>query len=660
MKKFYLFSLFLFIALSFNVKLSSQNFELTSPDGNINLHVDLKKKIYYTVYYKSDLVIYPSPLSLTINNGQVLGFNPTVNSSESRYIDQNLEPLWGRRKIIKDEFNELDISFNGNYGIIFRAYDDGIAWRFYTMFKDEIIVQNEEASFYFTKDYPILLADAGSFQTSFEQIRQWMNISEMSDTNFAHPPAVVDIEGKLKLSLTDADIRDYPGMYINRPGSNNRFQLKGLFPGYPSKVEKGGWGGFSVKVLERENFIAKTKGNRSFPWRVIVMSEDDSKLAESDIVYKLASPVELDNTDWIKPGKVSWEWWNDWNLEDVDFKTGVNNETYKYYIDFASENGLEYVIMDEGWSDQFDITLPVPGLDVPMLMEYARERDVRLILWCVWHTLDEQMDEAFNLFQEWGAAGVKVDFIDRDDQVAMNFFERCAREAAKHELLVDYHGCPKPHGLSRAYPNVINYEGVVGNEYNKGDWGGNFPTPEHNVTIPFTRMMSGPMDYTPGAMRNSTQTSFGFSNSTPMSRGTRCHQLGMYVVYDSPLQMLCDAPTEYEKYPDILEFLSNVPVTWDDTRVLEGKIGDYIITLRQKDEDWYLGGLTDWNAREFEIDMSFLSEGEYEATLFMDGINADKLAQDYQVKSRKVSKEDKLKISMAPGGGFAIRIQKIQ
>ncbi|MGC9342926.1 MAG: glycoside hydrolase family 97 protein, partial [Bacteroidales bacterium] len=617
MKKFYLFSIFLFIALSFNVKLSSQNFELKSPDGNINLQVDLKKKIYYTVYYKSDLVIYPSPLSLTINDGKVLGFNPVLRDSDTRYIDQNLEPVWGRRKIIKDEFNELNLSFENNYGIIFRAYDDGIAWRFYTKFKDEIIVQNEEASFYFTKDYPTLLAVAGDFQTSFEQIRQWTTISEMNEENFAHPPVVVDFESKLKLSITDADIRDYPGMYVYRPGSNNRFQLKGLFPAYPAKVEKGGWGGFSVKVLERENFIAKTKGNRSFPWRVIVMSEDDAKLAESDIVYKLASPVELDNTDWIKPGKVSWEWWNDWNLEGVDFKTGVNNETYKYYIDFASENGLEYVIMDEGWSDQFDITLPVPGLDVPMLMEYARERAVKLILWCVWHTLDEQMDEAFDLFQEWGAAGVKVDFIDRDDQVAMNFFERCAREAAKHELLVDYHGCPKPHGLSRAYPNVINYEGVVGNEYNKGNWGGNFPTPEHNVTIPFTRMMSGPMDYTPGAMRNSTQTSFGFSNSTPMSRGTRCHQLGMYVVYDSPLQMLCDAPTEYEKYPDILEFLSNVPVTWDDTRVLEGKIGDYIITLRQKDEDWYLGGLTDWNAREFEIDMSFLPEGEYEATLFM-------------------------------------------
>lgn len=630
---------------------------LSSPDGRIRIEIDFKEKVYYTVFYNDQLIVYPSPLSLTVNEGQVLGSRPVLLSSNLKQVNTDIPVLYGRRKMIKDHYNELNLSFSGNYGIIFRVYDDGLAWRFYTQMKSPLKVVDEEASFYFAGNHRALLPVAGNFQTSFEQIRQWMPLLDMNESNFATLPALIKVNN-LNLLITDADVRDYPGMYLYRPGSNNRPWLKGLFPEYPSKTEQGGWGLFNIQVKERADYIAMTAGKREFPWRLIVMTERDADLAENDMVYKLASPAEIP-TDWIKPGKVSWEWWNDWNLEGVDFITGVNNETYRYYIDFAAANGLEYVIMDEGWSDQFDLLLPVPGLDVPALAAYAKEKNVRLILWCVWHTLDRQMAVAMDQFEKWGIAGVKVDFIDRDDQESNNFMERCAREAAKRKLLVDYHGCPKPTGLSRTFPNIINYEGVIGNEYNKGNWNGNFPTPEHNVTIPFTRMMAGPMDYTPGAMRNSTQTSFGFSNSTPMSRGTRCHQLGMYIVYDSPLQMLCDAPTEYLKYPDILSFLSKVPVTWDDTKILDGVIGEYIITLRKKDDSWYVGGMTNWTARDYAIDLSFLPTGRFVAEIFKDGVNAGKLGNDYRYEKIQVQKGEKLKIHMAPGGGFAVVLRPV-
>lgn len=630
---------------------------VSSPDGRIRIEIDFKEKVYYTVFYNDQLIVYPSPLSLTVNEGQVLGSRPVLLSSNLKQVNTDIPVLYGRRKMIKDHYNELNLSFSGNYGIIFRVYDDGLAWRFYTQMKSPLKVVDEEVSFYFTGNHRALLPVAGNFQTSFEQIRQWMPLLDMNESNFATLPALIKVNN-LNLLITDADVRDYPGMYLYRPGSNNRPWLKGLFPEYPSKTEQGGWGLFNIQVKERADYIAMTAGKREFPWRLIVMTERDADLAENDMVYKLASPAEIP-TDWIKPGKVSWEWWNDWNLEGVDFITGVNNETYRYYIDFAAANGLEYVIMDEGWSDQFDLLLPVPGLDVPALAAYAKEKNVRLILWCVWHTLDRQMAVAMDQFEKWGIAGVKVDFIDRDDQESNNFMERCAREAAKRKLLVDYHGCPKPTGLSRTFPNIINYEGVIGNEYNKGNWNGNFPTPEHNVTIPFTRMMAGPMDYTPGAMRNSTQTSFGFSNSTPMSRGTRCHQLGMYIVYDSPLQMLCDAPTEYLKYPDILSFLSKVPVTWDDTKILDGVIGEYIITLRKKDDSWYVGGMTNWTARDYAIDLSFLPTGRFVAEIFKDGVNAGKLGNDYRYEKIQVQKGEKLKIHMAPGGGFAVVLRPV-
>ncbi|MBL7112678.1 MAG: glycoside hydrolase family 97 protein [Bacteroidales bacterium] len=637
---------------------SQEEFELSSPNKEIKILVQLKNKVNYTVFYKDLMVIDHSPISLNINDGNILGLNPVMVRQNTRSVSESLYPVHGKRKEIKDEYNELIMDFNRDYSIIFRAYNEGVAYRFVTRIKGPIVVTDEEVSFRFTDNYPVLMAPSGTFQSSYEYIYKWTNILDINETNFTYCPAIVKLKNNVKIAITESDTRNYPGLYLIRMGRYTL--LKGIFPQYPVKTEQSGSGMFNIRVIERAGYIAKTNGTRSFPWRVMVITDKDEILANNDMVYKLASPSEVSETDWIRPGNVAWEWWHGWNLEGVDFESGRNTKTYEYYIDFAAENGIDYVLFDEGWSDQFDLTLVNPDLDMEHLFRYAKEKNVRLILWCVWHTLEKQMDVALDLFEKWGAAGIKVDFIDRDDQAAIEFYENTAREAAKRHLLVDFHGCSKPTGLHRTFPNVVNYEGVVGNEYNKGNWRGQFPDPEHNVTIPFTRMLAGPMDYTPGAMRNGTQSDFAHSDTWPMSWGTRCHQLGMYVVYDAPLQMLCDAPTEYRKYPDILAFISRVPVTWDETLVPDAELGEYIITVRKKDEDWYVGALTDWSEREVTIRFDFLGNEEYHAEIFTDGINANSLAIDYKRELMHVKKDTVLKIKLAKGGGAAMRITPIR
>ena len=644
----------LFVTGTFN-HIRAKDYELSSPDGNITIEIKNTDRLYYKVKAHGQQIIWYSPISMTLENDIVLGNHPIIISNNKKSVQQEIKPVWGIRNKIIDHYNQLTLKMEGSYGLIFRAYNEGIAYRFTTAFSNDIKIIEEEVSYRFPENQKLVAHVVGDFQTSYEKLYTRHTISDVVEEEFVSLPLLVD-HGKIKTVITEADLYDYPGMYIKRKGNNNRFDLNGLFPEYPTKWEAGGWCQFNLRVQERAPYLAATNGTRNFPWRLMIIAQDDIELADNDLVYKLARPATID-TDWIKPGKVAWDWWNDWNLTGVDFETGINNQTYEYYIDFAAKHGLEYIIMDEGWSDQFDLFLTKANLDVPYLADYAKKKGVKIILWCVWHTLDRQMEEALDLFKKWRIAGTKVDFIDRDDQIAINFYEKLAVESAKRELLVDYHGCSKPTGLHRTYPNVINYEAVRGNEYNKFATG---ESPAHNVDIVFTRMITGPMDYTPGAMRNSTQGNFQMNNSNTMSEGTRCHQLGMFVVYFSPLQMLCDAPTAYEAAPDILAFLSGVPVTWDDTKVLSGKLGEYVAIARRKGKDWYIGALTNWMERQLEIDLSFLGNGTFEATMFLDGINANKNAEDYRVLNKKLTGQDAISIMLRKGGGAAIHLKKTQ
>jgi alpha-glucosidase len=406
-------------------------------------------------------------------------------------------------------------------------------------------------------------------------------------------------------------------------------------------------------VVESADYIAITKGTRTLPWRVIGVAEKDGDLLTNQLTYLLAKPSQVQDTSWIKPGKVAWDWWNDWNVYNVDFKAGVNTETYKYYVDFAAKYGIPYIILDEGWYRNGDVLDVVPALNMEELTSYAKQKNVGVILWVLWNKLDDQLEKALDQYAKWGIKGIKVDFMQRSDEKLINYYHKVSRETAKRKMLVDFHGDQKPATMTRTWPNLISTEGVRGMEWSK--WSAE-TDPDHDVTLPFTRMFLGPMDYTPGAMINAQKNLFKAINGRPMSQGTRCHQLAMYVVFESPLQMLSDSPSNYLREPEIMDFLGPVPSVWDETKVLDGKIAQYVAVARRNGKDWYVGAMTNWSPREMEIDFSFLPEGNFTLQAYRDGVNADRMGSDYKMTKTQVNRGTKLKVKLAPGGGWAGRI----
>lgn len=643
---------FSFLALVTALGAETSQTQVASPDGRVVVGVRITDRLYYNLSVDGREVMWYSPLSMRTSQGD-FGVSPRVRRTNTVSVDEPIETVWGLRRVVPNRYNELQMEFEGGYTVLFRAYDDGVAYRFRSTVPGELIVHGEEVEYRFWEDFGMVNHVVDDFQTSYEKHYTRQPISAVTPKNLVSLPSIV-VQPAVRLAITEADLFDYPGLYLTRLGTHNRHYLSGAFPAFPEKWEPGGWGHFNLRVTERAPFLARTTGGRDFPWRVIAIARQDRELLDSDLVYKLSRPAKFD-ASWVKPGKVAWDWWNALNLTGVDFVTGFNNRTYEYYIDFAARHGIEYVIMDEGWSDQFDVLLPTPQVDMEHLARYARERGVRLILWAVWYTLDRQYQEAFALFERWGIAGVKVDFIDRDDQLAIQFYERLAAAAAQHKLLVDFHGCSKPTGLHRTYPNVINFEAVLGNEYNKFSPG---TPPGHNVDLPFTRMIAGPLDYTPGAMRNSIHGDFRTSSVNPMSHGTRMHQVAMFILYFAPLQMLCDAPTAYEQDPELLEFLRTIPTTWDETVALDGVLGEYAVIARQNGDEWFVGGMTNWAGRTLELDLSRLGPGPFVVELWQDGLNAHRDAHDRRRTDLTLQPGQKLPVTLKPGGGFALRLRR--
>ena len=626
----------------------AQIYELSSFDDKINLKVEITDQIVYSVTYNSKLILSPSPVSLQVGD-KILGKDPKVLNNERKKVDEIITPVVKIKSAkVPDQYNELRMNLEGDYSLIFRVYNDGVAYRFATDITGEVEVTNEQVVFNFPEDYSIYFPEEDSYITHSERMYKYLRLSQISDNNMCSLPALIDISNGPKVLITESDLRDYPGLYLH--GNNNQ-SLAGQFPAYvmAERMRRDR----DPVITQRADYIAKTNGKRNYPWRVLLIAAKDGDLIESQLVYKLASPCKLDDTSWIKPGKVAWDWWNANNIYGVDFKSGVNTQTYKYYIDFASKYNIDYVILDEGWYVLGDLLHVVDDMDVEELFQYAKTKNVRIIPWVIWKTLDNQLPEAMAQFEKWGAAGIKVDFMQRDDQWMVNYYYRIAEEAAKRHMLVDFHGAYKPTGLYREYPNVITNEGVQGQEHAK--WSAN-ETPEHNVTIPFIRMVAGPMDYTPGAMVNAQQQNFNAVFERPMSMGTRCQQLAMYVVYESPLQMLCDSPSNYMREPECMEFLSKVPTVWDETKVLDARVADYVIVARRNGDQWYIGAMTDWTPREFTLDFSFLAPGKHTMTFYRDGVNADRYASDYKKETIEINSGDKLSIKLAPGGGWAAMI----
>ena len=628
----------------------SRNYELSSPDGLMEMEVFVDNGMHYTVYHRGDQVLRSSPIELTLKEHGALIKNGSVVNTSTRTVDEYITPVVAeKRNKIHNYYNELSIEFE-KFSVIFRAYDDGVAYRFVTDFNDEVTVESETVRYNFTADHKMFFAGVEGFITHQESTYDKVSISELASDTLGIFPALLELPEGRKVALTEADLWDYPGMYFHTKDND---ALSGVFPHYVTKERQVN--DRTVVAAERGDYLAVTDGKRSFPWRVVSVVEEDGELISSQMVYKLSKSCQLEETDWIKPGNVAWDWWNATNIHGVDFRAGVNTETYKHYIDFAAEYGLDYIILDEGWSNTEDLFDINPDIDLEEITDYAESKNVGVILWMVWKALNDKVDQAMDRFQELGIKGLKIDFMQRDDQWMVNYYKRIAQKAAEHHLMVDYHGSYKPSGMRRAYPNVMTREGVKGMENNK--WSA-LPNPEYNVTIPFIRMFAGPMDYTPGAMHNTQEVNFYPRFTRPMSLGTRCHQMAMYVVFESPLQMLSDSPNNYKEEKECTEFISNVPVVWDDTKVLKGEVGEYVAVARKKDDVWYVGAMTNWDERDLEIDFSFLDSGDYAVELFRDGINADRHAEDYKKINKSVTASDKMSIHLAPGGGWVARIEK--
>ncbi len=628
----------------------SKNITLHSPDRRTQVIVSVGEQISYTIRHDGKEVLAPSAVSLTLGDGTVLGRSATLRRSVRREIAQVIKPVVREKSAeILDHCHELTLEFAQGFSLIFRAYDDGVAYRFATRFPGEMVVRAEQAAFRFPADCMTFFPQEDSFFSHSERLYLRLPISQVGE-RFCSLPALVVLPQGPKVAITEADLEDYPGMYLT--GSREcSTQLVGLFPQYV--LEDSARNDRDLVPVRRADFLARTRGDRLFPWRVLVIADHDGHLVESQMVYKLARPLELDDTSWIKPGKVAWDWWNAWNVYGVDFRAGINTATYKYYIDFAARYGIEYVILDEGWYTLGNVLEVNPDIDMEELTAYAQEKGVGLILWVIWKTLDNQLQEALDQFQRWGIKGIKVDFMQRDDQEVMNFYWRIAREAAKRRMIVDFHGAHKPTGLRRAYPNVLTREGVRGLEWSKWSTGA---SPENAVTIPYLRMLAGPMDYTPGAMINATREQFRPIMTLPMSQGTRCHQLAMYVVYESPLQMLADSPTHYLREPECMDFLATVPTVWDETHALDGQVGEYIVVARRHGREWYVGAMTNWTPRDLLVNFSFLGQGKYQLQAYQDGRNADRCAMDFKRLFKTIDAEHRESIHLAPGGGWAARV----
>ncbi len=642
---------------------AQKTYLLTSPDRALTATIAVDRQITFSLKHGATEVLAPSSISMTLAGGEVLGRDAKLRKVGRSTENREIAAPFYKKDRVEDAYNQITLSFQGDYRLVFRMYDQGMAYRFEMARPDTLLVAAEEAAYRFPADYktysPYVNTTKPTFEeqfmNSFEQPYNHVPVTRLNDKRLLILPLLVELPEHKKLCITEVNLESYPGMYLNN--SADRPELKAVFAPYPKTWVQGGHNQLQLLVRERENYIAKTEGTRSFPWRTFIVSADDKELLNCDMVYRLADPSRVADPSWIRPGKVAWEWWNDWNLYGVDFETGVNNKTYQYYIDFAARYGIEYVILDEGWAvnGAADMLQVVPQIDLPALVAYGKQKNVGIILWAGYWAFDRNMEAVVKHYAEMGVKGFKLDFMDRDDQRVVEFLYRSAEVCARHRMLIDFHGVFKPTGLQRTYPNVVNYEGVNGLEQMK--WSDpSYDMVTYDVTIPFVRMVAGPMDYTQGAMRNASKGNYRPVNSEPMSQGTRCRQLAMYVVFESPLNMLCDSPSNYMQEEECTEYIAGVPTVWDETVALAGRVAEYAAIARRSGRVWYVGALTNWEARELSLDLSFLGQGSYNMELYRDGVNAPRIGRDYKKEVVAVPADRKLTVKMAPGGGFAARI----
>jgi len=644
-----------------------RHYDLLSPDGRLCVGVDAGPQICYTLTYDGVPVLAPSQISVSLGDGSAYDGAVRFQKALRASVDETIAAPVYKRAQVRNRCNELTLRYK-TFDLVLRAYDAGMAWRFVSRSGKDFIVEDEQAEFRFAEDVETTVPyirtedpDDSIFFNSFENYYSVHPLSQWHAGLKAFLPVSFATQRGWRVNITESDLLDYPGMYLEHLGGT---AVGGLFAPYPRDIEHGGYNMLQGVVRSAESYIAKQPAGAALPWRIVAVATEDKAMLDSDLVYALSRPAAQADWTWVKPGKVAWDWWNDWNLYGVPFRTGINTETYKYYVDFAAANGIEYVILDEGWAvnKQADLFQIVPQIDLQGIVDHARAKGVGIILWAGYWAMNRDIEGICRHFSEMGVKGFKIDFMNRDDQQMVQFYTKVAETAARYHLLVDFHGAFKPSGLQRPYPNVINHEGVAGLEQMK--W--SQPSVDqvtYDVQIPFIRMFAGPLDYTQGAMRNATRGNYRPVNSEPMSQGTRCRQLAEYVIFEAPLTMLCDSPSNYLAEPECLRWMAAVPTVWDETVALAGKVGDYAAIARRKGADWYVGAMTDWDARELTLDLSaFLPEGSYRIECFADGPNADRAARDYVHGTQNITvsaAQHTLTVKMAPGGGWTGKITRL-
>lgn len=659
MKKRLVFTL---LQLCVCMGLMAKSYTVTSPNGKLKVQVEVGNTLSYQLLMGQSVLVSPSTLSMKTEAG-TWGVGSKLKKASATSHKGTIQAFAYKRSVVSDVYNQLRLQFKEGFSVIFRMYDEGMAYRFVSDTQRELKIEEEEVTVNFPQDWTSLVPyvnDAGDredqLHTSFESKYTRCVISKLKTNRLIFSPLMVEAENGVKLCLAESDVENYPGLFFI--GTGKGACIKGVSAPYPKRVKQGGHNKLQLQVKEREPYLVKSRAGQQFPWRIVNVATEDKQLLDNDMVYRLASPNRIGDVSWVKPGKVAWEWWNDWGLYGVDFKAGVNTETYKCYIDFASRNGIEYVILDEGWAVNLkaDLFQVVPEIDLKEIIDYGKAKNVGIILWAGYYAFERDMERVCKHYSEMGVKGFKIDFMDRDDAACVDFEFRAAATTAKYKMLCDLHGTHKPTGLNRTYPNVVNFEGVRGLENNK--WGAypKYDQVQYDVIVPFLRMLAGPMDYTQGAMLNGTRETYRPSNSEPMSQGTRAHQLAEYVIFLSPLNMLCDSPMHYDENPECTEFIAKIPTVWEETIPLQSVIGEYVAVARRNGDKWYVGATTNWTARDLTLDLTPLKVAGRKAVAFYDGVNADRFAQDYKKKEIEIPQDGKLTVHLAPGGGFAMQI----
>ena len=644
--------------MPFMVAAASKAYEIVSPDATLKAEVKIEEgKIFWSVFKDGNMLLAPSEIAMQLADGSSYDGMVKFRKAVTANVDQMVDAPFYKKSKVRDNFNQLTLQFK-TFDLVVRTYDAGAAYRLVSKSKVPFKVKGETAEFAFPQDWkmyvPYVCQNTQTLESqyfnSFENRYEHTSLSEWNRDRLAFLPLMVDASG-YKINIMESALTNYPGMFLyNHDGDE---VLETRFAPYPKEIKQGGHNNLQGLVTSHEDFIASYDGGVAFPWRIVSISSQDKDMLDNDLVWLLGEPADPQiDWSWVKPGKVAWEWWNDWHVTGVDFKAGVNNDTYKYYIDFASKYGIEYVILDEGWAvkGKADLFRVVPSIDIAELVRYGAERNVGIVLWAGYWAFDRDMEKICSHYSQLGVKGWKIDFMDRDDQMMVDFYTRAARTAAKYHQFVDFHGAYKPCGLNRTFPNVLNYEGVHGLEQMKWSKVGTDQL-TYDVTFPYIRMAAGPVDYTQGAMRNYNYRWYKPCYVDPVSQGTRCHQLGMYVVFESPFNMLCDSPQHYENETECTEFIAKIPTVFDETIALDGKVGEYVVIARRCGDKWYLGGIVGQRAKTVTLDLGFLGEGDWKMELFKDGTNVRRHAEDYKRVAMDAGKT--LTVEMAPGGGFA-------